>query len=629
MGYGDYNLNLPDGQNFEPDPARVRELQKVLSPEPYHFAPKAGNTAPWEALRDSEAARRLLEAAREAATPDEPLVMTNELYDYTVKAANRDRINPVFPALQTRLTTLPIAECLEPDGKYLDRIKADIRALAALDHWNHPNNDPHREQGIFIDLAGVHYAANIAATDWILGDRLSPEIRQMIRELLESRIFQPFSERIKTGKDVFWWIVCEHNWNSVCMAEILAAALAIKEDPAERAWYAAVAEKILTYSEKGFTPSGFYTEGVSYWVYGFSHYVLAAELVRGASGAAEDWMQKPEIELMSRYGARMEIQDSVFPSFADCDSSVKPDPWLVHWMNNRIDPNRAHRSTGNTIDPFSPKHYFFASIVHLLLFRQEDVRIAYAKEFPQDLREWFEDVQYLICRPGPDSETRMAATFKGGHNGVNHNHNDLGTFTALIGNQELIADPGREEYTFRTFSKDRYLGDLLNSFGHPVPVVAGQLQRPGKKDHRAGYGSEFYASVQETIFGDEADRVAIDLLHAYQVDTLKKLVRTFTYRRGTKETIEVSDEVAFFEPESFETALITFADWKRQADGAIIMTAGGKSLRVTISTEDGPLEFHHTVIQESSTPARLAWKFTSPIREARVTFHIEPFVEGN
>jgi hypothetical protein len=47
----------------------------------------------------------------------------------------------------------------------------------------------------------------------------------------------------------------------------------------------------------------------------------------------------------------------------------------------------------------------------------------------------------------------MAATFKGGHNGVNHNHNDLGTFSVAVGGKYLIYDPGAEIYTNRTFSK--------------------------------------------------------------------------------------------------------------------------------------------------------------------------------
>ncbi|MDB6028847.1 MAG: hypothetical protein JWM68_5070, partial [Verrucomicrobiales bacterium] len=48
----------------------------------------------------------------------------------------------------------------------------------------------------------------------------------------------------------------------------------------------------------------------------------------------------------------------------------------------------------------------------------------------------------------------------------------------------VLVDPGSEVYTGRTFSSNRYESDVLNSFGHDVPVVAGKLQSAGAK-HRA------------------------------------------------------------------------------------------------------------------------------------------------
>jgi hypothetical protein len=51
-------------------------------------------------------------------------------------------------------------------------------------------------------------------------------------------------------------------------------------------------------------------------------------------------------------------------------------------------------------------------------------------------------------------------------------------------------------YNNRTFSPERYTYKILNSVGHPVPVVAGQLQRDATKVH---------PRVLKTSFNDDQD----------------------------------------------------------------------------------------------------------------------------
>jgi hypothetical protein len=239
-------------------------------------------------------------------------------------------------------------------------------------------------------------------------------------------------------------------------------------------------------------------------------------------------------------------------------------------------------------------------------------------------REWFDDVQFLICRPRKDADTKMAATFKGGHNGVNHNHNDLGTFSVAVGSKYLIYDPGAEIYTNRTFSKNRYQGDLPNSFGHPVPRVAGELQVPAKDAHRAGTGSYAYATVLEKSFDENRDRVVLDLTNAYRVDAMANLTRAFVFDRSAKGQVEVTDEVGFTRPDNFETALITYANWTLNEDGSLIISDGEASIHVTVSSEAGALEFNHSILKESATPTRLSWRLKNPVTKARVQITMQP-----
>ncbi|MEZ5278821.1 MAG: heparinase II/III family protein [Opitutaceae bacterium] len=632
MGHGDQHINLPGGLNFAPDEARVDEVMALMLPGTYHLGRPWTDRAAWEKVRRSKAGERLLEEARQYETDEPRCYFTNEDCVYVMETNDRTKFDPLPPRARSSLALLPIVECLEPTGRLIPRIEELVGRLCAVNSWTFPLHerarDFHERRDIFTDLASVHYAGNLVTALHLLGDRLSPEIRDMIRTEVDVRIFQPFEERIKSGREIFWWATVTHNWNSVLLSCMLGCALELKEDARERAWYVAVVEKLIRHSEEGFEPSGFYTEGVAYWGYGFSHYVLAAELVFGATGGRIDWMKKPRVEKVSHFSARMEIQDGAYPTFADCQKDVKSPQWLMHWLNNRIDPRRTARSTETPTEPFDPIHFQFAEILHLILFHQVDINKAYAGPEPRAIREWFEDVQFLISRPGPTASTRMAATFKGGHNGANHNHNDLGTFTVLVGAVELLTDPGAEIYTVRTFSTNRYLGKLLNSFGHPVPVVAGKLQFPDETYHRTGFGRDAYAEVIDSHFTDERDQVILALDRAYKVPDLINLIRAFTYNRTGKGSVEVLDKVKFSSPETFETALITYADWERMPDGRLRVSSQGAAVEVEVSSADGELVFDHCVIQESSTPTRLSWRFREPVSEATVRFFVRPLDGG-
>jgi hypothetical protein len=212
----------------------------------------------------------------------------------------------------------------------------------------------------------------------------------------------------------------------------------------------------------------------------------------------------------------------------------------------------------------------------------------------------------------------------GGHNGVNHNHNDLGTFSVLVGTDELLTDPGAETYTARTFSARRYESNLLNSYGHPVPVVGGKLQSPGKDEHTADYGSQFHATIIDSAFSDEEDRLVLDLKNAYVLGSLEKLTRAFVHNRTGDGQIVVVDEVQFSRPETFETALITFADWEQTGKDRIRISRNGSAIDVEITSDDGDLVMDSCVIEESSRPSRLAWQFAETVRSARVRITVKP-----
>ena len=233
------------------------------------------------------------------------------------------------------------------------------------------------------------------------------------------------------------------------------------------------------------------------------------------------------------------------------------------------------------------------------------------------LRTWFKDGGVLICRPFPNTSP-FAVALKGGHNAEHHNHNDVGTFMVVSGKSMVLCDPGAEVYTARTFSSRRYDSDVLNSFGHPVPVIAGELQRTG---------IQAKGKVLRTEFSDAQDIIELDITSAYAVPSLKLYQRTFTYVRQPKPSLTVSDKVEFDSPQTFETALVTWGRWQRNAQDLVITDEGG-AVQVKVETADQPYQLKSKRLQadvgNANHAERLGIALSSPAKTALIKLIITP-----
>ncbi len=228
----------------------------------------------------------------------------------------------------------------------------------------------------------------------------------------------------------------------------------------------------------------------------------------------------------------------------------------------------------------------------------------------------------LICRPDADVINGLGASLKGGHNGEQHNNNDVGSYAAVFRGKSFILDPGNEVYTARTFSPKRYESNVINSFGHPVPVVAGQLQKTGK-DARA--------EVVSRLFENESDSLVFDITSAYDVPELVRLTRTFVYSRAEYGSLTVTDHVEFSSPRTFETALITFFECSELRESSLFITDGEDAVEVSIDTGGLDFEIKAQEIREDlpdkKYPLRLGIALKEPVTAAEIRVFIRPVPE--
>ena len=605
-----------------PDPARVARIAEMLSEMPKGVGPTCDDREAWQNVARALAFADAVGAAEKLVSRPIP-ELTDELFLDFSRTGNRTRCQRVLSQRHGRIGTLVLAECIEDRGRFIEPIEEAIRAVCSEKTWVMPAHDRSlanfEGKTVEIDLAVAALSWNMATADYWLGERLSGEVRNLIRAELERRTLGPFESYVKTGKPRLWWATGTNNWNAVCLAGVTGTALAQIESQERRAFFAASAEKYIENFLKGFTADGYCSEGLGYWNYGFGNYVVLGETLHQATGGKLGLFDRPKIREIAHFAPRMEIGQGVYPAFADCSVTARPGTQLMAFLSRRFGMMMKDTEERGLLLESSPSNLF---AVGLHGFANSATRTAQPERSAapvQAVRNWFSDAGILICRPAPEAANGLGVALKGGHNAEHHNHNDVGSFVVALGGKTPLLDPGGETYTARTFSKDRYVSGVLNSLGHPVPRVAGKLQNTGRSAA---------ARVIDTQFTDTADTLVLDIRAAYGVEELESLKRTFVYSREGSANLTVIDEVAFTSPQTFETALITFSKWEKGADDRLVIGQGNGAVEVAISTDGQPWKLQPEEIHEDLSggrvPVRLGIVLTEAVERARVTVKITP-----
>jgi hypothetical protein len=275
------------------------------------------------------------------------------------------------------------------------------------------------------------------------------------------------------------------------------------------------------------------------------------------------------------------------------------------------------------IDPVGADGSLYESMIYSFDNSASRTQPASVASAGPGIRSWFDKAGILICRPPTGSASQLGVALKGGHNNEHHNHNDVGSFVVVLGDTALLLDPGGEVYTARTFSSRRYESKVLSSYGHPVPVVAGKLQRTG---------SQARGRIISSDFTDRTDTLVLDISSAYDVSELKKLERKFMYSRQGGGSLTVTDQVAFSQPCDFAAALVTFSDWKKVSASSLMVYDSDKALSVDIEVDGAEFEIKPETIDEDVSarkkPTRLGINLKGPVSSATVRLVIRPIEQS-
>ncbi len=463
---------------------------------------------------------------------------------------------------------------------WLDHPKADVDYLQDL-LWAYCEdstwvNAVH--EGREIDLSSANMAAQFAEIVHVLRDRLEDEVADRMSEEIERRIFQKFWNY----KHMDHWKTSRNNWNHVCNGQIVRAALYEIEDPVVLAHMTHAAIQNMTYAVDGFAEDGGCKEGPSYWNYGFGHYLYTAEALYLRTGGELNIMADEKIERICRYPLAAHISGSLYSTFADATHG-RVSARIALLINQFYEIPELYELCAQHPDG-SLK---LGGMHELALYRGQKARGA-----PDHKDYLLPDLGQVKMR-GKPGKKQMTLMVLAGHNGVPHNHNDVGSFIVHRDGRLLLVDPGAPMYTDKTFSPRRYEVLFCSSRGHSVPVINGAEQKAG---------GQYYGTLEvENLNGVGEKRAVIDMTRAYPRGRVKKLIRTF---RLDANRLALEDAYTFSrKPKFLEEAFITFEKATVARNGRSVQI-GSRPKGLVLSAVDTPGRFSAERLVEESKDGR-------------------------
>ena len=488
--------------------------------------------------------------------------------DYLEIIRSGNRLQEVFAGPRAAMSALVMGELVEGKGRFVDEIINAVWYFSEQTWWgwsahfylqHAPNGLPDLNEPT-IDLA-VGEMANSLSWTWYLFkdafDKVHPLISIRIKDEITTKVLEPYYTR-----DDFWWMSLRpeegysvntpdnpwrdyrndnnpnllvsakitgsgvNNWNPWVNYNMLNTILLMEEDPDKKRRAIRKLIRSLDQFPNSYPDDGGCDEGPSYWGVAGSVLFQSLATLKRATDGKFDVFEDPLIQNIGKYFYKVNIHAPYFINFADADPATGGQPYNVYQYGKAIkDPvmqqfgaylarlnNWGEKSLSGRINDQ------IRQLVHL-----DEILNAEAKEALPD-HFWLPDTQIAGARDAEGSFRGFFFGAKGGHNSEAHNHNDVGSGVMYYDGKPCLIDLGREEYTAKTFSKQRYEIWTMQSLYHNVPVINGVAQMQGRNFHAEH--TRFSSSRQSVTF-------STDIAKAYpETANVTSWVRRYTLKRG-------------------------------------------------------------------------------------------------
>ena len=338
----------------------------------------------------------------------------------------------------------------------------------------------------YVDLFSAQTGMILSFVVSMMGEALSSvsrEILPRVRREIDSRILTPFMTT-----DEFWWMGFRrrdlNNWTPWIVSNVMLCAV---QSPLPEETLAALLTRGCAMLDRWLAcvpEDGGCDEGAGYWNMAGGAFLDCLDLLSRLTGGAVSFWDHPKVRNIMLFPLRAEIGNGWFLNFADCDARPFISGERIRTAGERLGiPALAAmgRRLGGTLEDQLADVPHLSRVLSLLFHAAPSASPAEAEpadtpDAPSESSCWLPDLQAGQFRRGA-----LTLCCKGGHNGENHNHNDVGSFMLYIDQEPAVVDAGNMTYTAKTFSSERYTLWNTRSAFHNLPLIGGLEQQPGEK----------------------------------------------------------------------------------------------------------------------------------------------------
>jgi hypothetical protein len=374
----------------------------------------------------------------------------------------------------------------------------------------------------------------------------------------------------------------------------------LEEDPDRLAHaLALVLSSLDAYVQTAFESDGASGEGVSYWHAGLINFVVFAELLRLRTGGALDLLGTERMKAIAAFPPKVMLSPGRFFSYSDSDEVSTFNPGIIQRLAERTEVPDLLRVLAVS-ENLRPDLAYFHRLWRTLLWwdgsQPDGLPIGDAL---------LPDSRIARVTGATPSGTPVVLAAKAQHNGVNHNHNDVGGFVLHVDGETFLCDPERGVYDQYKIH-GRYNVPFAGSYGHSVPRIDGVEQSAGRA---------FEGEILSFDVSRDTKRVEMRIEDTYASPDLTSAHRALTVTPAGDFVVE---DVFCFDAEGrpVEEAFVTWC--RAWVSGHTALLIGRRHVLELTIEEPREVDFALEVMVEASTANNKA----VPLK--RLTFIIDP-----
>ncbi len=499
---------------------------------------------------------------------------------------NRTNYEALSFEIRKQMVCLVMAEIMEHQQRFLPAICQGLHYFIEKEPWwgipaHYPKDHP--EKSIQpVDLFNAETASMLAWTLYMLGDDIQRQeagLCDSIRQEIQVRFLNP------TLYEPQGWKRNANNWNTWITSNWLETMLICEKDENKRQEALNGIKEDLMVFLNGYPDDGACEEGVAYWDRAAASFFESLYFMQflPQSKLELTTAQLEKVHRMGQFITTMHIHDLNFVNYSDASAVCVPNinilfPYGAYEKDEKMMQLAAY--TGEKFNYLHKPSTLFLQSGNYPTLGRELMLLSMLPEYkktpatqPRTEEAFMTNSQIMVA-----SNKDWFVSMKGGTNAESHNHNDIGNFVIYHQNQPVIIDLGRDTYTSKSFSKERF--ELMNcrSAYHNVPFINGYEQKDGK---------QYRAMNADYISGDAGKGMLailkLDLDKAYPTETqVNKWERTLTFN-GIKNLVEIKEAFDFNKPQKpTEIILMCYGEPQQGGKGCILLQDG--KVKLTYST---------------------------------------------